>query len=137
MTPITLQATVQDDRLGFVIGAALLGLIAGLYVRLFADKKTSDHVTRLRDVSRPRYAVRIAAGVVVAFYSIRTIYLDDPTFDAEAGELWRITAEVFAGTLAAKTLSDLTGTQKEPPAPAEKKPAAKKVSAGSTRSPRR
>jgi hypothetical protein len=61
--------------------------------------------------------VALGAIVVVGFYSYRTIYLDDPTFSADAGSLWRVTAEVFAGTIAAKAVTDLAGW---PPAPAKR-----------------
>ena len=109
VTPVDVQATVQDDRLWLVIAFALAGVIGGLFVRLFADKKSVDHIHKLRRVGMPRIVTTVAAGLIVGFYSVRTIYLDDPTFYAGAGDLWRITAEVFAGTLAAKALSDLAG----------------------------
>jgi hypothetical protein len=114
MTPVTLQATVQDDRLWLVIAFAAVGVIGGLFVRLFADKQSLIHINALHEVSNPRIVVTVVAGMIVGFYSIRTIYLDDPTFYAGAGDLWRVTAETFAGTLAAKTLSDLGGKQTEP-----------------------
>jgi hypothetical protein len=118
VTPVTLQATVQDDRWLLILLFPLAGVVAGLFVRLFADQQSTDHIQRFRQVSRPRVIATIGAGLVVAFYSYRTIYLDDPTFYAGAGDLWRLTAETFAGTLAAKTLTDLAGPQPEPkPAP--------------------
>jgi hypothetical protein len=105
---IGLQATVQDDRWWRIADAALLGAIAGLFVKLFAEARTSTGETRMRDHARGvRFAVAIGAAVVTAVYSILTIYLDDATFSATADNLWRITAEVFAGTLAAKAISDL------------------------------
>ena len=110
VTPVTLQATVQDDRLLLVIAFAAAGVLGGLFVRLFADTQLG-HFEKLRDISTTRMVTTVVAGMIVGFYSIRTIYLDDPTFYAGAGDLWRVTAETFAGTLAAKTLSDLGGRQ--------------------------
>ena len=112
-TSVTLEATVQDDRWLLILLFPLAGVVAGLFVRLFADQQSTDHIKRFRDVSKPRVIATVGAGLVVAFYSYRTIYLDDPTFYAGAGDLWRLTAETFAGTLAAKTLTDLAGQQRE------------------------
>lgn len=113
VTPVTLQATVQDDRWLIVFLCALAGLLAGLFIRLFADTQSTDALKRLRHVSWPRILATVGAGLVVAFYSYRTIYLDDPTFYAGTGDLWRVTAEVFAGTIAAKAITDLAGQQQE------------------------
>ena len=112
VTPVSLQATVQDDRWFLVLLCALAGVVAGLFIRLFADTQSTDVLKRFGDVSWPRILATVGAGLVVAFYSYRTIYLDDPTFYAGIGDLWRVTAEVFAGTLAAKTITDLAGQQK-------------------------
>lgn len=112
VAPVTLQATVQDDRSLLVLLFGAIGLIGGLFVRLFADKQSTGHIERFRDVSRPRVIATLGAGAAVLVYSYNTIYLDDPTFHAGLENLWRVTAEVFTGTLAAKTLTDLAGQQK-------------------------
>jgi hypothetical protein len=104
VTPITLEATVRDDRWHFVGTAALIGVIAGLLFKFFADTAS---VGLRRNLTSPRILVAIAAGLVTGIYSYLTIYADDPTFHAEFKNLWRVTAEVFAGTLAAKALTDL------------------------------
>jgi hypothetical protein len=36
---------------------------------LFADKQSTDHIERIRDVSRTRMIVTIGAGLVVGFSS--------------------------------------------------------------------
>jgi hypothetical protein len=114
---IGLQATVQDDRWWRVADAALLGAIAGLFVKLFAETRTSGVEDRMRDHAKGvRFVVALGAAVVTAIYSILTIYLDDATFSATADNLWRITVEVFAGTLAAKAISDVAA----PSTPKEK-----------------
>lgn len=109
-TALTFEITAQDDRKGYVIFAALLGVIAGLVMKLYADHR--DPLLP-RDTPRnarsPRTLIAIGAGIVAGVYSYLTIYADDPTFAAEFGNLWRVTAETFAGTLAAKALTDLTG----------------------------
>ena len=109
-TAVTLSATVQDDRWYRVILAALIGLVGGLWVKLFADTR-SDGLpnTRNANLRTTRTLVAVGAGLVTAFYSYRTIYADDPTFVASLDNLWRVTAEVFAGALAAKGLTDLAG----------------------------
>ena len=136
VAPVTIQATVQDDRLWLVIAFALAGVTGGLFIRLFADKQSTGHIDKLSKVSTPRIITTVAAGLIVAFYSIRTIYLDDPTFYAGAGDLWRITAETFAGTLAAKTLTDLGGLQKNPDEePAKKTETSHAPSAGPAAAP--
>lgn len=114
VSAVSLQATVQDDRPGLVALFALAGVIGGLFIRLFADKRSSDRINSLHEVSASRIAVTVGTGLVVGFYSFRTIYLDDPTFDGNFGDLFRVTAEVFAGTLAAKTITDLAGKQEQP-----------------------
>jgi hypothetical protein len=122
VSAVTLQSTVQDDRSWLVALFALAGVIAGLFVRLFADKTSTHHIKSIFHVSRTRVIVTVGAGLVVGFYSVQTIYLDDPTFDANLVDLFRVTAEVFAGTLAAKTLTDLWGQQD--PATTKPKPEA-------------
>lgn len=109
-TPVTLRVTVQDDERGLVILAALLGLVVGLWVKLFADSHTENlPSSKWENLRSPRSWFAIGAGLVAAFYSYRTIYADDPTFAASLDNLWRLTAETFAGTLAAKGLADLAG----------------------------
>jgi hypothetical protein len=132
VTPVALRATVQDDRWLLIVAFALAGVIGGLFVRLFADKQSTDHIKQMRHVSTPRVITTVVAGLIVAFYSIRTIYLDDPTFFAGAGDLWRITAETFAGTLAAKTISDLAGRQRPEEATSPAQPAATQSAAPAT-----
>jgi hypothetical protein len=104
VTPITLEATVRDDRWHYVALAALIGMVCGLFVKLFADSASPG---LRRNATSPRLLVAIGAGIVTAVYSFLTIYADDPTFVADFGDLWRVTAEVFAGTLAAKAITDL------------------------------
>jgi hypothetical protein len=104
VTTITLEATVRDDRWHHVALAALIGVIGGLFVKLFADRASAG---LRRNLTSPRLLVAIGAGIVTAVYSYLTIYADDPTFVADFEDLWRVTAEVFAGTLAAKALTDL------------------------------
>ena len=109
-TAVTLSATVQDDRRYRVLLAALVGLVAGLFVKLFADTR-SDGLpnTKWANFKTTRTLFAVAAGLVTAFYSYRTIYADDPVFVASLDNLWRVTAEVFAGAIAAKGLTDLAG----------------------------
>ncbi len=114
VSAVTLQSTVQDDRPWLVALFALGGVIAGLFVRLFADKNSTAHIQSILHVSRTRMIVTVGAGLVVGFYSFETIYLDDPTFDANLVDSFGVSAEVFAGTLAAKTLTDLWGQQVDP-----------------------
>ncbi len=110
VAPVTVSATLQDTRWGFVVLAALIGGIAGLGFKLFADKRAEwlpDAL--LKNVWSPRFAVALGAMFVTGLYSYLTIYADDSTFDANLANLWRVTAETFAGTVAAKAITDLAG----------------------------
>jgi hypothetical protein len=109
---LSIEVSAQDRRWWLVLAFAFGGGIAGIVVKLLADRQTiGDHV----EVSlnprawTARTWVAFAAGVTTAIYSFLTIYADDPTFSAEFGTLWRVAAETFAGTLAAKALTDLAG----------------------------
>ena len=55
-------------------------------------------------------------GREVAVKVLKQEYADDPTFRCSAPSLWRITAETFAGTLAAKAITDLAGRPDVSPA---------------------
>ncbi len=104
--PLTIQ--VQDDDRWAVILAAAIGVIAGLAVKLFADRRDPKYADRMQDnLFSLRTGFAIAAGIVTAVYSYLTIYDDDPTFNASFANLWRLTVEVFAGTLASKALTDI------------------------------
>jgi hypothetical protein len=109
-TALSFEITAQDDRNERVILATVLGVLAGLVVKLFADFRDPLLPNRtLVNLISPRTLVAVGAGVVTGVYSYLTIYADDPVFLADFGSLWRVTAEAFAGTLAAKALTDLTG----------------------------
>jgi hypothetical protein len=108
MTPLSLQATVKDQRWWLAVLAALVGATAGLFVKLFADQRSWDLPGVFgRHVLGPPLLITLGAGATVCVYSYLTIYADDPTFGCSAASLWRITAETFAGTLAAKAITDL------------------------------
>lgn len=112
--PIGLTITARDDRWWLAVLAALLGLVAGTFVRIGADKRWGPVVVDLEYVRNFRFWVMIGGGVAAAVYSYLTIYANDPVFDASAGNLWRITLETFAGTLASKAATDLIPpTEKE------------------------
>ena len=109
---IGIEVSAQDRRWWLVLAFALGGGLAGIMVKLLADRQTiGDHVRVSLDPRHwsARTWVAFAAGVTTAIYSFLTIYADDPTFSAEFATLWRVAAETFAGTLAAKALTDLAG----------------------------
>jgi len=109
---LSIEVSAQDRRWWLVLAFAFGGGLAGIIVKLLADRQTiGDHVeVSLNPRSwSARTWVAFAAGVTTAIYSFLTIYADDPTFSAEFGTLWRVAAETFAGTLAAKALTDLAG----------------------------
>src|SRR4051794_26390838 len=103
LSPVTVQATVQDDRWWRVALAALIGGLAGLFVKLYGDMRVLGG-RRRQHILSAKFAFALGAAGVTAVYSYLTIYVDDPTFVASGDNLWRVTAEVFAGTLAAKAL---------------------------------
>jgi len=112
-----MQVTAKDRRWWLVLAFAFAGGCAGIIVKLFADKQLVGDRTSIdlrSNVLRPRTLVALAAGVTTAVYSYLTIYADDATFSAEFGTLWRVAAETFAGTLAAKALTDLAGPPSGP-----------------------
>jgi hypothetical protein len=114
MTPLSLQATVKDSRWWLAVLAALVGATAGLFVKLFADNRTWGSPKGLGGhLFSPRGLFTLGAAATVCVYSYLTIYADDPTFGCSAAGLWRITAETFAGTLAAKAITDLSRAQTE------------------------
>jgi hypothetical protein len=106
---ISMQVTAQDPRWWLVLAFAFAGGLAGIVVKLFADSQTAGEKGIRQHVWTARTLVAVAAGLVTAVYSFLTIYADDPTFSADFGTLWRVAAETFAGTLAAKALTDLAG----------------------------
>jgi hypothetical protein len=119
ITALPLEATVQDDRWWRVLWAALIGAIAGLLLKLFADAR--DGTRKRTHMKGPKFWVAVGAAGVTGIYSILTIYVNDATFHASFDNLWRITVEVFAGTIAAKAVTDLTTRtpqEREPDAPA-------------------
>jgi hypothetical protein len=113
VTPLPLSATVQDDSRWWVVLAAIVGAGAALVVKVVADVQTvglpggADEGRAIQNLASPRFTVAIGAACVVSVYSFQTIYNDDPAFVATFGNVWRITAETFAGTLAAKAVTDL------------------------------
>jgi cobalamin synthase len=130
---VSMQVTAQDPRWWLVLAFALAGGLAGIVVKLFADSQTARGTNQGAGIKQhiwtARTAVALAAGFTTAVYSFLTIYADDPTFAAEFGTLWRVAAETFGGTLAAKALTDLAGPPRvsaspssspsaSPPAPA-------------------
>jgi hypothetical protein len=110
---LPLRVTVQDTAWWWVAAAAAIGVVAGLAVKVAADVQSSDHSNTVwKNVWHVRTLFAAGAGVVAGVYSFLTIYYDDPTFKADFGGVWRVTVEAFAGTLAAKALTDLTGKSK-------------------------
>jgi hypothetical protein len=112
-----MEVTAKDRRWWLVLAFAFAGGLAGIIVKLFADTRTVGDPTSLdlmAHIWTPRTLVALAAGITTAVYSYLTIYADDPTFAAEFGTLWRVAAETFAGTLAAKALTDLAGPAPDP-----------------------
>jgi len=81
---------------------------AGLFVKLYSDVATEGLPDRLvPNLWSSRMLVAVGAGLATGVYSYLTIYADDPTFVARFSDVWRVTAETFAGTLAGKALTDL------------------------------
>jgi hypothetical protein len=118
LASLSLEAEIQDDDWWLVMLAAGLGAMAGLFVKLAADQRSRglpDSV--MKNLVSHRTSVAIGAGLVTGIYSYLTIYDSDPTFNAGFADLWRVSAETFAGTLAAKAVTDLTGPATSPDEP--------------------
>jgi len=119
--PMSVEVTVQDDRGWLVALAAFAGVAAGLFVKLYSDVATEGLPDRLvPNLWSSRMLVAVGAGLATGVYSYLTIYADDPTFVARFSDVWRVTAETFAGTLAAKALTDLAKPPRRPDAGASR-----------------
>ena len=106
---IGLTITARDDRVWPAILAALIGLLAGIFVRIGADRRWGPIIIDARYVLNFRFWVMVGGGVAAAVYSYLTIYQADPVFDGSVTSLWKLTAQTFAGTLASKAVTDLIG----------------------------
>lgn len=112
--PIGITITARDDRTWPAVLAALLGLLAGIFVRIGADRRWGPIVIDATYVFNFRFWVMLGGGTSAAVYSYLTIYQADSVFDGSATSLWKLTAQTFAGTLASKAVTDLIGpTAKE------------------------
>lgn len=115
---LPIEVTVRDNRYWRPIAAALVGLLAGLAVRLIAERRQrgapgtamagseeEDHTSV--PVLNARFLITAGSGLAAAVYAYTTIYANEPVFDATFSNVWRITVETFTGTLAGKAVTDL------------------------------
>lgn len=107
--PLGLTITARDSRIWAGVLAAVLGLIAGILVRIGADRRWGPVEIDRAYLFNFRFWVMVGGGVTAAVYSYLTIFADDPVFDGSMSSLWQLTAQTFAGTLASKAVTDLIG----------------------------
>ncbi|MDO8185426.1 hypothetical protein Q5424_09730 [Conexibacter sp. JD483] len=107
--PLGLTISARDTSPVPAVLAALLGLVAGIFVRIGADRRWGPIEVDWTYVLNFRFWVMIGGGVAAAVYSYLTLYAADPVFDVSVASLWQLSAQTFAGTLASKAATDLIG----------------------------